>query len=144
MSKPCTYNVTNDSSASSSSSSSSASSPSIDLYSNTIFSYLNDSNKLEYLALQDFTLRFPASLNDVSDPAQTNTPAGQLKHLYLRNIRNIKTLTRSQTMNLRAFLSVQFNLNTLDLVGLYLSSSFLCSIIKNLHNLKQVHPFLQK
>jgi hypothetical protein len=175
------------SSSSSSSSSSTSSTSSIDLYSSTIFNYLNDSNQLEYLALADFTLKFPVESNHiefvkglldlnqatmrnlttttdrnsnrfnskklkVSDAVEINTDnsnnnnndllflksqtSSNLKYLFLRNIRNIKTLTRYQTNNLRSFLYTQFNLHTLDLIGLYLDSNFICSILPNLNNLK--------
>ena len=120
------------------------SSVSVDLYSNTIFNYLNESNYLEYLALRDFTIRFPfnssKSLPDANANDKNNrslkTTAANLKYLYLRNIRNIKTLSSSQLASLSSFLTVQFNLHTLDIIGLYLSSEFVCSIIQNLNSLK--------
>jgi hypothetical protein len=169
------------SSSSSSSSSSSISSPlllqsnrtpPINLYSMTIFNYLKDYNQLEYLALEDFTLRFPNDdciqnikrylANDVdsssssssssSNSDENNEPVAKktklshfsksinslsnLKHLYLRNIRNIKKITDNQLTSIKSFIQFQYNLNTLDLIGLYLSSQFICSILTNLSNLK--------
>lgn len=165
----------------------------MDLYSSTIFNYLNDSNHLEYLALADFTLRFPVEhdkfsesatvakrsnytatqrkrkkrrIEDVDDdedeeqddendeedenddqveiiPSRRHNQAApsNLKYLFLRNIRNIKTLTSGQIDNLRSFLQVQFNLHTLDLIGLYIDSKFICSILDNLNNLKWISRF---
>ena len=125
--------VASSSGSSSSSSSSPSLSSSIDLYSNTIFNYLNDSHKLEYLALQDFTLKFPAN-SEVSSVTCNN--GANLKYLYLRNIRNIKVLNGGQLASLKSFLCFQYNLHTLDLIGLYLSSNFLCSILNNMNNLR--------
>jgi hypothetical protein len=181
------------STCSSSGCSSNSSNSPIDLYSSTIFNYLNDSNHLEYLALADFTLRFPVEHDKFSENAtatvakRSNYTATQrkrkkrriedvdddedevqeddddededddnddqleiipsrrshnqaapsnLKYLFLRNIRNIKTLTSGQIDNLRSFLQVQFNLHTLDLIGLYIDSKFICSILDNLNNLR--------
>jgi len=59
-----------------------------------------------------------------------------LKHLYLRNIRNIKSMTCYQSNSLKSFVQFQHNLNTLDLIGLYLSSQFIESILINLNSLK--------
>jgi hypothetical protein len=160
-------------SPSSSSTSSSSCSSSIDLYSKTIFNYLSDYNQLEYLALEDFTLRFPndelythnlTSLNQEKSALGTrhdNEPPckrkrgeandllkqndhrlqqqqhhSNLKYLYLRNIRNVKLLSTTQLTSISVFLSHQQHLHTLDLLGLYLSSQFICSIIVNLNNLK--------
>lgn len=110
----------------------------IELYSSTIFNYLNNhSDCLEYLALADFTLRFP----EHHEPeAKTNfvKSVGKLKYLYLRNIRNTRSLSHDQLYRIRDFLSFQFNLHTLDLIGLYLDSDFLCSVIKNLSQLKYI------
>lgn len=119
-----------------------SSSNSIDLYSQTLFNYLKNSNKLEYLALEDFTLKFPSEdLNhDPQEPRTKRTKkdnlVSNLKHLYLRNIRNIKQITNYQTTSLKSFIQFQYHLSTLDLIGLYLSSSFICSILTNLNNLK--------
>lgn len=129
-----------------------SSTSSIDVYSRTIFNYLNESNRLEYLALEDFTLKFPNETHaDSLDTFQhvnkrmrlenrTNSSfsssASNLKYLYLRNIRNIKNLTQTQIINLKSFLNTQFYLHTLDLIGLYLDSKFLCSILQNLNNLR--------
>lgn len=169
------------SSSTCSSSSGSSSSNSIDVYSSTIFNYLNDFNQLEYLALADFTLKFPVESDplgngqkqknkrnaskycqlskrmrvseeendhddedleeeatcDSSNSSSTKrVNLSNLKYLFLRNIRNIKSLTSSQVVNLRSFLSTQFNLHTLDLIGLYVDSNFICSILSNLNNLR--------
>lgn len=66
----------------------------------------------------------------------TNQSFSSLKHLYLRNIRNIKSMTFYQSSSLKSFVQFQHNLNTLDLIGLYLSSQFIESILVNLNNLK--------
>jgi hypothetical protein len=164
------------SSYSSSSSTSNSSADSIDLYSSTIFNYLNDHNQLRYLALEDFTLKFPSDdrheINNLKDDnfknkkfktnqsksidmVKINTTNKNddidiylydhllknhdekyLKYLYLRNIRNVKILTNYQSHNLKSFLQAQYNLHTLDLVGLYLSSKFLSKILSNLNSLQ--------
>lgn len=146
--------VSNSSSASSSTSSLhsltpiSSKSSSIDLYSTTLFDYLKNDNELEYLALEDFTLKFPSEnlnkheheteykLEPECKKPKRNHHVSKLKHLYLRNIRNIKTLTSFQLTCLKSFVEMQNNLSTLDLTGLYLGSQFLCDIIINLPNLK--------
>jgi hypothetical protein len=176
-----------------------------DVYSSTIFSYLNENNSLNYLALADFTLRFPPRNNlmlptssttststssssssknnnnnsndnnkpvkfsignddtDAEEEKEENDDDGEgcsarkrfkssedrtstaltsasnessLKHLYLRNIRNIENLSDHQMESMKSFLSLQFNLHTLDLVGIYLDSDFLASIIVNLERLQ--------
>ena len=132
--------------ASSTSSSSPPPSNPSDVYSNTLFNYLNDCNRLEYLALEDFTLKFPSECNNRNDNLEvfpSNAKAKSehwnalgLKYLYLRNIRNMKVLTPFQLGNLNSFLQTQHNLHTLDLTGLYLSSAFVCSILKFLSNLR--------
>lgn len=173
------FNSSLSSSHSTSSSTSNSSFDSIDLYSSTIFNYLNDHNQLKYLALEDFTLKFPCddrhetnifkkgdnfrnkkfktnqstSIEKVTnnliqekneidihlyDHLMKNHDEKYLKYLYLRNIRNIKTLTNYQSTNLKSFLLVQYNLHTLDLVGLYLSSRFICKILSNLNNLRYI------
>ncbi len=119
---------------------------SIDLYSNTIFNYLNDSNnKLEYLALADFTLRFPDSPHSSSHQSLPNlnhnkqsidSSTSNLKYLHLRNIRNTKYLTEYQLSSLKSFLCMQHNLHTLDLLGLHLNTDVICSIAQNLNNLR--------
>ena len=69
---------------------------------------------------------FSKSINSLSN----------LKHLYLRNIRNIKKITDNQLTSIKSFIQFQYNLNTLDLIGIYLSSQFICTILTNLNNLK--------
>ena len=155
---------------------SSSSSSSINIYSSTIFNYLNDHNNLEYLGLEDFTLRFPAEENQTGDNERRSNSRGSrirsinvgneanldeaqndssiepkskksrvnledtsmsnLKYLYLRNIRNVKQLTFHQLNSLSSFLQLQYNLHTLDLIGIYLGSQFLCSLLHNLSNLR--------
>ena len=173
----------NSSYSSSSSYESNLVSSSINLYSSTIFNYLNDENNLEYLALEDFTLRFPfedrqsantrrilverrrrgITLNmnlegvqvqedddqiDDSEPklkksrANVETSPSHLKFLYLRNIRNLKQLSHFQLNSLKTFLNLQINLHTLDLIGLYLGSQFLCSVLSGLNNLRYELIFL--
>ena len=147
--------------SSSPSSSMSSSSPALnpsEVYSNTLFNYLNDCNQLQYLALADFTLKFPhdshrtAQDQETSDEAHActsktkknsnvnkephNLCMNDLKYLYLRNIRNVKALSAYQTLTLKSFLTTQHNLHTLDLTGLYLNSSFICSILGLLNNLR--------
>jgi len=128
----------------SSESASSSPSSSVDLYSKTLFNYLNDDNNLHYLALEDFTLKFP--VNDITlnnDSTDSSKPKrfkkalcdSSLKYIYLRNIQNVK-LRINQSRRIMSFLQVQYNLVTLDLVGLYLSSDFICSVLINLTNLK--------
>ncbi len=73
---------------------------------------------------------------DLYDHLLKNHDEKHLEYLYLRNIRNIKSLTNYQSTNLKSFLQMQYNLNTLDLVGLYLNSKFIVSILSNLKNLK--------
>ena len=133
---------------------------SIDLYSKTLFNYLHD-NQLEYLALEDFTLKFPqneniypiykvtkanSKFNETFEPRSKRIRSGDcqnvcseantnLKYLALRNIRNVK-LSACQSISLKFFLQLQYNLRTLDLIGLYLSSDFICSILVHLKNLK--------
>ncbi|CAF0936777.1 unnamed protein product [Brachionus calyciflorus] len=143
----------NESSSSSSSSSSSNESnraSSVDVYAKTLFKNLNES-KLEYLALTDFTLKFPhesEEINNVEQPL-TNVKKRQkkddvnfqtnLKYLFLRNIRNVKHLNTQQYFNLKSFLLSQYNLQTLDLLGLYLDTKFLCEIVRNLPFLKNLY-----
>jgi hypothetical protein len=74
-------------------------------------------------------------------PCRSNHKSGyeslsNLRHLYLRNIRNVKSMTCYQSSNLKSFVQFQHNLNTLDLIGLYLSSQFIESILINLNQLK--------
>jgi hypothetical protein len=149
-----------------------------DVYSSTIFNYLNDCNQLEYLALEDFTLRFPADFKQLgSGSSDSKKPAKKmsidrldedvfeskskkvkyesedddsarlaesvhskrfdsLKYLYLRNIRNFKALSSYQSASLKTFLISQYNLHTLDLIGLYLGSNFIGSILPYLNNLR--------
>lgn len=149
-----------------------------DVYSSTIFNYLNDCNQLEYLALEDFTLRFPTDFKQLSsdskkfakkinierldedvleskskrvkyeseddDSARLAVESStvhskrfdSLKYLYLRNIRNFKALTTYQSTSLKAFLISQYNLHTLDLIGLYLGSNFIGSILPYLNSLR--------
>ncbi len=129
-----------------SNSSSSPVSPSpLDLYSKTLFNYLHDNNQLEYIALKDFTLKFPnetSSAMTSSDLRQQQPKRlrrslhnNNLKYLYLRNIRNVR-ITTIQADNLKSFLEMQCNLLTLDLIGIQLSSDFICSILYNLNNLR--------
>lgn len=144
------YNVM----SSSSSSSSPPTNPS-EVYSNTLFNYLNECNQLEYLALADFTLKFPYDShrnpeinNDTTIDENTSGKHSKksaktetlnlngLKYLYLRNIRNVKILSMYQSSTLKSFLETQQNLHTLDLTGLYLNSSFICSILTFLNNLR--------
>ncbi len=130
----------------SNSSESASSSPasSADLYSKTLFNYLNDDNNLHYLALEDFTLKFPVNditlNNDSTDSSKSKRFKktlcdSSLKYIYLRNIQNVK-LRIDQSRRIMSFLQVQYNLVTLDLIGLYLSSDFICSVLINLTNLK--------
>lgn len=129
----------------STSSSSPISSP-LDLYSKTLFNYLNDNNHLEYIALEDFTLKFPnESKQLVSQQEQPQQRVKRfkrnsgcnpnLKYLFLRNIRK-QRITLNQADSLKSFLEIQCNLHTLDLIGICLNSDFICSILYNLNNLK--------
>lgn len=134
--------------------SSTSSSPviSIDLYSKTLFNYLNDDNNLEYLALEDFTLKFPITDCDFSmqshlvehleskrkklKPNQViQSSHSNLKYLYLRNIRDVK-LQSNQLSNIKSFLEIQYSLKTLDLIGIYFDSDFICSVLVHLNNLE--------
>ena len=146
--------VLNDATGNQQLSSTSTTTESIDLYSKTLFNYLQD-NQLEYLALEDFTLKFPQNesiypiykVNEKTfEPKSKRIRTGNnqnayseantnLKYLALRNIRNVK-LSACQKISMKQFLQLQYNLRTLDLIGLYLSSDFICSILVHLKNLK--------
>jgi hypothetical protein len=114
------------------------------VYSNTLFNYLNECNQLKYLALADFTLKFPNDecLEPQIEKALTTNKTEHcenvngLKYLYLRNIRNVKCLSANQSTNLQLFLNRQHSLHTLDLTGLYLGSDFVCQILGCLSNLR--------
>jgi len=122
---------------------SSNSSLNIDLYSKTLFNYLNDDNQLEYLALEDFTLKFPIQTVETNHRDSDETKSKKLKatlntnlkYACLRNIRDVK-LHHDQAFRMKTFLELQYNLTTLDLIGIYLGSEFICSILCNLNNLK--------
>lgn len=139
---PATDNLES-SSPRSTSSGSSTSSLNIDLYSKTLFNYLNDNNQLEHLALEDFTLKFPMYAEEINHEDRGEikckkfkaSPSTSLKYVYLRNIRDVK-LHFDQATRLKSFLELQYNLSTLDLIGIYLSSEFICSILCHLNNLK--------
>jgi hypothetical protein len=106
------------------------------------------------LALADFTLKFPADNRQEEHQQQLDADRARssreldkeqsanesilsnLKHLYLRNIRNVKVLSEYQLTSLSEFLKLQYNLQTLDLTGLYLKSEFICQLLVNLNNLK--------
>ena len=132
--------------SSDSSSSSNAFSPK-DIYAKTLFKYLNNNNNnLEYLALEDFTLKFPENelplydeLPDSSKAKRIKTKSSHsnlnMKYLFLRNIRDAR-LAPNQASSLKSFLEIQYNLTTLDLIGIYLGSDFICSILVYLNNLK--------
>ena len=147
------FQLNEEASSSSASNSSSSSNgqlsrtPPIDLYAKTLFSHLSEYS-LEYLALADFSLRFPPDPNfQLDEPTNSkkkirlnahtiNNSLPRLKYLILRNIRNVKHLGTEQIFNMKSFIIKQNFLLTLDLTGLYIDTKFVCDIIPHLVNLK--------
>ncbi|RNA07442.1 F-box LRR-repeat [Brachionus plicatilis] len=150
------FQFSEENSASSGSNSSSSSNchlnrpPPNDVYAKTLFCHLSECS-LEYLALTDFTLRFPAEAScEVSpranskkkirlDACSAARSQPRLKHLILRNIRNVKQLSVEQTFSMKHFLIQQNCLLSLDLIGVYIDTKFICDILPHLTHLKKFY-----